>query len=365
MMFERLRATMSQRLATDQTAAQQAVSARDTLATGLAQQQNGLAQLQAAATAAQATVNARNQDVASAQAVVAQRAAALQSAQTTLDERNQALEEHEQNEPPFHLPGAPGPNPEWVAWNAVEQQLIHARDQAEDAVNAASAALNQAQQNRAAAVAAAAAAVTALNDANVQVAAAGAGIADTQQRLATAETTVITTAQRVAADQAQLQTLAEREATLTAQPLDWAAVAGAADAELAEVLSAWQRRHDLLGQRVTARAERAELLTPHDVMVDELAALSAEIGASPVRTRWPGLASVLAALDGVVSAAAAQRGRPPDQRTDDLPGVRDTLAGQVTAVLAVVEPATGERDQARIALDQVAEQLRVHEAEGP
>jgi hypothetical protein len=363
-MFEHLRASLNRRLATDRTAAQQAVAERDALAASLAQQQATLPQLQSSAAAAQSTLDTRNRDVADAQAVLAQRTSDRQAAQAALDARNRALDDHEQDEPPFHLPGQSGPNPEWVAWNAEEQRLIRLRDQAQDAVDAATSALRQAQQNRDAAVASAAAATDALNRANAAVTAAVAGIADTQQRLVAAAATVTGTQQLVAADQAQLAALADREAALTAQPLDRTAVGVAADAELAEVLSAWQRRHDLLGQRVAAHEARAALLVAHDGIVDDLATLRAEIAAWPDQARWPGLTSVLGALDGAVSADAVQRARPPDERTDDLPGLRDLLAGQVAAVQAVVGQATNERDQDRAALDEVAGQLRDLEADG-
>ena len=355
-MYEHIRALLAGKLSAAQTVAQQAAAARDQVQASLSQQQATLAALQAAASTAQANLNARNVDLSNAEALVIQRASALQAAQIALNQVEQAIENHMDIEPPFHLPGTPGPNPDWLEWNQELQQLEQLRDTRENQRNSASQALAQAQQNRTAAIAAVNAAAAALAQAQNNVTTANAGIAATQQQLAAAQAAA--TAAQQAADTlaaqvaSQVAVLDARTAVLQGKPLDRTAVERVTDAELADLEAAWRHRHDLLDQRLAGQTARTAILAAHGSTVDGVTSLRNQIAGWPDSGRWPALATMVSALDTAIAAG-------------DPTALRNALVGQVPALQAVVGLATTDRNQAQSTLDTAAEALRQHQEMAP
>jgi hypothetical protein len=167
--------------------------------------------------------------------------------------------------------------------------------------------------------------------------------------------------QASAAVAARLAGLDGRAAALVAEPLDRPGLEVAADAELADLLAAWRRRHEVLTRRVAAVAGRGAVLAAVDSTVDDVAALRAGLAAWPQRGDWPALPALLAALDAVIAANAAERTRPPLARHDDLAALRGALATQAAALAVAVGQAGQARDRAAAAVRLSSQRLAQHQ----
>ena len=359
-MYEHLRANLALDITTAQQGVTRAIAHRDQIAATVAQQQAALPGLQAAVSAAEATLTARNADLATAQAVVNQRTAERDSAEAERDAAQEAFDQNGGDEPP------PTDDLEELRqWRRIHDQLKAALRDAQAALDAANALLQQVLPPRDAAAAAAQGAAASLAQARDRVTAQNATIAATQQQLAAAEADIATARADVDAVHARVAVLDQREAVLTAQSLDRTALEHVADSEEADLHAGWQHRHDLFERRVQFRTGRAGILAAHDTTVDEVAVLRSRIVGSPEAAAFGGLAGVVSGIDAVLAANATQRPRPALERTDDLAEVSRRLTSLTFELQAVTGVATAARDQAAQQLEQAGADLIAHQQERP
>jgi len=359
-MYEHIRANLAKDLDAARGRVDQAIAHRDQVAAALGQQQAALPGLQAAVTAAEGTLAARDADLAAAQAVVNQRTAERNAAEDERDSAQEAFDANGGDEPPFF------DNPEDLRrWHVVHDQLQQALRDARDALDAAQGHLQDAIDARAPFAAAVQAAAASLAQARDRVTAQNATIAATQRQLADAEAAITAARADVDAIAAQVTALDQREKVLTAEPLDRPTIEKAADQEEADLQAGWHHRRELFERRVTFRDGRAGVLAAADTTVDELAVVRSQIAAWPDAARFPALAGVVAQLDQVIADNAAQRHRPPAERTDDLAGLHTRLAALTTTLQDVTGAATAARDQAQHDLDKARDDLVAHQQEAP
>ena len=362
-MYEHIRANLAKDIAAAEDRVTQAIAHRDQAVARLAERQADLARFQQAVADAAAALEARQQELAAAQAVVDQRAAVRDAAQDDLDDAQRAFDDNGGDEPPFF------DNPEDLRrWHELHDALKAAIKDAQDALDATSPPLVEATQARDAVQNAvdAAAGLLAADQGDVNRATLEVTLA--QQAVANAEGGITQARVDVDAVKAKVTALDRREAALKAAleatPIDRPALEQAADIEEADLQAGWQRRRTLFENRVLFRNGRGATLAAHDTTMDELAVLRSQIAGSSEAGAFPGLGAVLTEMAAVLADNAAQRTRPPLERTDDLDALRDRLTSLMFALQDLTGVATQARDSASQALDRVRTDLIAHQ-EGP
>ena len=257
------------------------------------------------------------------------------------------------------------PNPRYPGW---ARQLALARQaltSAQAAVNAATAAVGQAVQQRDAAAGAAASAAAGVGAAQNQLAARLASVDAAGTAVTAAQAAESLAQQQIEAAQAAVTALDIRAARLLAEPLDRADLEAAADAEYAELADRRADRYSLMSNRATRSGDRGALLATNDVAVAGLIPARDAIAGWADAGRFGTLASARASIDGILAAAQVQQGRPATERTDDLGSAQTALAQAVAFVQAAINQATAERNQAQNTLTSAANALAEHQSEQP
>lgn len=360
-MFDHLRADLTAQLAQARTATEQAT--------------NALAQANAAATAASASLQNATQALAQAQGAAAAAASDLTAKQAAANQaqqqRDAAQQELTEAQAALELLldsgdrqiGKPSPGHPVTPVDPGELQQARKRvTEAKAALAAAVTTLQQAQAALGAASAAANAANAARDAAQHARDTAAAALAAAQARIPVLTSARDQSAQTETTLTAQLGALDQRAARLLADPLNRPDVQQAADSELSSLLALRGQRLDLYRQRFTAANQRAAALTSQDGTADRLQTLASLIRAWPDVGRYPQLTGVLSAIDGIVSASQSQRQRPAHNRTDDLAGAQATLSAQLAQLNAASQQAAGEQAAAATALSNAAKALADWEA---
>jgi chromosome segregation ATPase len=356
--YEHIRANLAKDIAAAEERVTQAIARRDQAVAALAERRADLARAQQAVADAVAALTARQQELAAAQAVVDQRTAVRDAAQANLDDAQRAFDQNGGDEPPFF------DNPEDLRrWHELHDALKAAIEDARDALNATLPPLAQAVQARDGAQSAvnAAAGLVAADEGDVRRATLDVTLAE--QSVTNAEGGITQARIDVDAVKAKVTALDQREAVLKAAPLDRPSLERAADQEEADLQAGWQRRRQLFENRVSFRDGRRASLAAHDTTMDELAVLRSRIAGSPEAGRFPGLGPVLTELAAVLADNAAQRTRPPLERTDDIEALRGRLTSLMFALQDVTGAATVARDAAIQDLEAVRAALIDHQQE--